>query len=139
MARRQPQDIPALQRIADIPQRTLQQDGETLLQIIRDALQLPPESWPERLDPPLAQREGPLLKRLKNHVREQAEQLNLPPEVLLRKREYEAIVRSGMNGGTYALPTRLLGWRYDVVGESLLRLAQEPSVSLDNSDHEDNQ
>lgn len=139
MARKQPKDVAALQRIPDIPHRTLQQDGETLLRLIREALDLPEGAWPERLDPPLAQKEGPLLKRLKNHVREQAEQLNLPPEVLLRKREYEAIVRSGMKGGTYALPMRLLGWRYDVVGESLLRLAQAPLTSTDESDHEDNQ
>lgn len=137
MARKQPQDMAALQRIPDIPHRTLQHDGETLLQLIRQTLHLPSEAWPARLDPPLAQKEGPLLKRLKNHVREQAEQLNLPPEVLVRKKEYEAIVRSGMKGGTYTLPTRLLGWRHGVIGESLLRLAQEPVVPTSEPSHEE--
>ena len=139
MARKQPQDMAALQRIPDIPHRTLQQDGETLLQLIRQTLHLNAEAWPARLDPPLAQKEGPLLKCLKNHVREQAEQLNLPPEILLRKKEYEAIIRSGMKGGTYVLPARLLGWRHGVIGESLLRLAQEPIVPTSEPNHESDQ
>lgn len=130
MARKQPKDIAQLQRIDDIPHRTLQQDGETLLQIIQQSLATEAAQWPARLDPPLAQSEGPLLKHLKNHVREQAEHLGLPPEVLVRKKEYEAIVRSGMKGGSYTLPERLLGWRYNVIGQTLLRAAQEPLLPI---------
>lgn len=143
MARKQPKDLVQLQRIEDIPHRTLQQDSETLLQIIRTVTADPARILPARLDPPLAQAEGPLLKALKNYVRERAEQLGLPAEVLVRKKEYEAIVRSGMNGGVYRLPERLLAWRYSVVGADLLRVAQHyveqiPS-DINEPDHESHQ
>jgi len=101
------------------------------LDIISTAAASDASTWPARLDPPLAQSEGPLMKALKQFVRETAEALNLPAEVLIRKKEYEFIVRSGMNGGQYSLPERLLGWRYDLIGEGLLRVANnyQPEVN----------
>ena len=68
------------------------------------------------------------MKTLKKYVREVAEELLLPPELLIRKKEYEAIVRSGMKGGVYALPERLLGWRYEVIGKGLLLVAENPVI-----------
>lgn len=129
MARKQPQDIVHLQRIEDIPSRTLKEDGQTLLAIIRDSVASSAETWPERLDPPLALAEAPLLKALKQWVRSRAEALNLPPETLIRKKEYEALVRSGLKGGSYELPERLQGWRYTVIGEGLKDVAQQWSSS----------
>lgn len=124
MARKRPEDLAQLQRIHDIPHRTLKHDAQTLLDIISAAAASDPTTWPARLEAPLAQSEGPLIKALKQFVRTTAEQLNLPAEVLIRKKEYEFIVRSGMKGGSYKLPSRLLGWRYDLIGEGLLRVAQ---------------
>jgi ribonuclease D len=129
LARRQPKDVPHLQRIEDIPPRTLRNDSETLVDIIRAGAQANPADLPARLDPPLAPNEAPLMKTLKQYVRDQADALGLPAELLIRKKEYEAIVRSGMvrpgiKAGTYTLPERLRGWRYGVIGEGLLRIAQ---------------
>ncbi len=126
MARKQPQDAAHLQRIEDIPSRTFRSDSETLLRIIRTSAATDSATWPERLEAPLAPSEAPLIKALKKYVREVAEGLNLPPELLIRKKEYEAIVRSGMKGGVYALPERLLGWRYEVIGKGLLLVAENP-------------
>ncbi|MCE3254173.1 MAG: ribonuclease, partial [Cellvibrio sp.] len=64
------------------------------------------------------------MKALKNYVREFSEQAQLPAEVLIRKKDYETLVRSGMNGGEYQLPARLLGWRFALIGEGLLQLVQ---------------
>lgn len=139
MARKQPQDMGSLQRINDLSPRTLRDSGEELLQIIHSTAASNPQSWPERLHPPLAQSEGPQLKRLKKRVREIAEQLDLPAEILIRKKEYEALVRSGLDGGAYALPERLLGWRYPVIGEPLLNLASAPLELTNESDHESDQ
>lgn len=138
MARKRPKDIVQLQRINDMPQRTLQHDSQTLLQLIREAADTDPSTWPQRLNLPLAQSEGPLLKALKAYVREQAEQLELPPEVLARKKEYEALVRSGMNGGTYTLPERLLGWRHALIGAGLLATAKSfvLPVEIDHESHQ---
>lgn len=127
IARKKIQDIAHLSKVPDIPSRTLKNDAETILQIVRDALELDESSWPARLDPPLAQSEGPLMKALKNFVREYAEQAQLPPEVLIRKKDYEYLVRSGMHGGEYQLPPRLLGWRFALIGEDLLSLSRTQS------------
>ena len=126
MARKQPQDAAHLQRIEDIPSRTLRNDTETLLNIICTSAATDSATWPVRLDAPLAPSEAPLMKALKKYVREIAEALLLPPELLIRKKEYEAIVRSGMKGGAYTLPERLLGWRYEVIGKGLLLVAENP-------------
>jgi ribonuclease D len=123
MARKQPTDVGHLQRIDDIPSRTLKNDADELLDIIQAAANSPEASWPDRLDPPLAPSEGPIMKALKAYVREQAEQLEMPAEILIRKKEYEALVRSGMKGGSYTLPERLLGWRFAIIGQGLLQLA----------------
>lgn len=124
IARKKIQDVAHLSKVADIPSRTLKNDAEAILHIVRDALEMDESSWPARLDPPLAQSEAPLMKTLKNYVREYAEQAQLPPEVLIRKKDYEYLVRSGMQGGEYQLPERLLGWRFALIGEGLLKLAK---------------
>lgn len=131
IARKKIQDMTHLLKVPDIPSRTLKNDAETILQIVCEALELDESSWPARLDPPLAQSEGPLMKTLKNYVREYAEQMQLPPEVLIRKKDYEYLVRSGMHGGEYQLPERLLGWRFALIGEGLLKVAQTQSQYLE--------
>lgn len=124
IARKRVQDLSQLAKVVDVPSRTLKNDADVLLQIVRDALLLGESAWPARLDPPLAQSEGPLMKALKTYVREFAAQENLPAEILIRKKDYEFVVRSGMKTGEYQLPARLLGWRFALIGESLLRIAQ---------------
>lgn len=129
IARKKVQDLTYLQKIPDIPSRTVKNDGETIVKIVSDALKGAESSWPLRLDPPLAQSEGPLMKSLKNFVREFAERQQIPAEVLIRKKDYEFIVRSGMNGGSYQLPVRLQGWRFGLIGEGLLHIAQKQLLS----------
>jgi len=124
IARKKPRDMSALQRIADLPSRTLRQDGQQLLAIVAEQEDSAPSDWPERIEPPLALSEGPLMKSLKQFVRAQAEAEQLPAEVLMRKKDYEFIVRSGMKGGDYQLPPRLTGWRYPLIGEGLLAVAR---------------
>lgn len=133
IARKKIQDSAQLQRVPDIPSRTLKNDSDTIFKIVADALVVDESAWPARLDPPLAQSEGPLMKVLKNYVREFAEQAKLPPEVLIRKKDYELLVRSGMNGGEYRLPERLLGWRYDLIGAGLLQLVREQNLNQQNA------
>lgn len=133
MARKQPQDIAHLQKIDDIPSRTLRNDTETLLTLIKASAATESAGWPARLEAPLALGEAPLMKTLKKYVREVAEALNLPPEILIRKKEYEALVRSGMKGGAYTLPKRLLGWRYELIGKGLLELVQSSAMAKSNT------
>jgi ribonuclease D len=133
VARKKPQELEQLQRIADIPRGTLKNDHDIILAIVKTQMASDASTWPARLDAPLAQSEGPLIKALKQFVRDKAEADNIPAEILIRKKDYEAIVRSGMKSGIYQLPKRLQGWRYSVIGEGLLQLAQSIKDSSVNS------
>lgn len=139
IARRQPSDLEQLQRIRDLPPRTLRDYGEQLLAIVAASGASDPASWPERLPPPLAIREAAQLKRLKKHVRDLAEKLDMPVEIFVRKKEYEELLRSGLHGEEFVLPSRLQGWRFEVVGQALLALAQEALPVIDETDHESHQ
>ncbi|HEY7884232.1 MAG TPA: ribonuclease D [Cellvibrionaceae bacterium] len=120
IARRQPTELGQLQRIDGMPRRTLHEDGETLLDIVATVSALPDSAWPPKPDLSLDRRYGPVMKALKECVRDIAEALDLPPELLIRKKEYEQLVRSGLDGGTFVLPPRLTGWRQAVIGDRLL-------------------
>lgn len=139
IARRQPSDLEQLQRIRDLPPRTLRDYGEQLLAIVAASGASDPASWPERLPPPLAIREAAQLKRLKKHVRDLAEKLDMPVEIFVRKKEYEELLRSGLHGEEFVLPSRLQGWRFEVVGQTLLALAQEALPVNDETNHESHQ
>lgn len=139
IARRQPSDLEQLQRIRDLPPRTLRDYGDQLLAIVAASGASDPASWPERLPPPLAIREAAQLKRLKKHVRDLAEKLDMPVEIFVRKKEYEELLRSGLHGEEFVLPSRLQGWRFEVVGQALLALAQEALPVNDETNHESHQ
>ena len=125
LARTKPTSVNQLLRIDGLPSRIAKNDGDTLIGLIergRDA-----DTLPARLPKPLPPEQGDLLKALKARTRQEAETLGLPPEVLVRKKDYEAIVRSGMAGG-FQLPPRLQGWRRAVIGELLLGAARDFAV-----------
>lgn len=124
VARKKPTTLNQLSHCGEIPQRTLKADGEHILAMVAGALASDPATFPDRVEPPLAQSQGPLMKALKAFVREQAEAVNIPSEILIRKKEYEHIVRSGLKGGSYQLPERLKGWRYPIIGKGLIHLAE---------------
>ena len=121
IARRLPAEQHQLQRIEGFPKRTLNDHGDTLLDLVAQARVLPAEAWPDPVPPPLDRRYGALIKTLKAYVRAQAQAHDLPPELLIRKRDYEDIVRAATEGQGPELPPRLTGWRYDIIGLGLLR------------------
>jgi len=127
LARSQPDQLAALSKIEGLAPRTVRGDGEALLALIADTLAQPLSTYPDRLPEPLARSTADLVKALKQSARQVAEDLAVPAEVLLRKKDIEALVRSGQ-AGRHQLPERLLGWRKDVVGDRLLQLAEQWSA-----------
>lgn len=117
-----PETIAQLTEIEGIHRRTLDEDGEALLSIVKTSQEVATEQLPELLPPPLGREERNLLKALKVVSNNKAEALALPPEALARKKDYESIVRSCMQGECL-LPPRLNQWRFDVIGCELLQKA----------------
>lgn len=120
LARTQPDNLVALARIEDMHPKTVRQDGETLLQLIREAAALPPEQWPEAVPEPLPIEASALLKKLRAVGQREGERLDIVPELMLRKKTLEALLKSGYPNGPYQLPDSLRGWRRELMGQALL-------------------
>ncbi|MEO9330895.1 ribonuclease D [Ectopseudomonas guguanensis] len=120
LARTQPDNLVALARIEDMHPKTVRQDGETLLRLIREAAVLPPEQWPEALPEPLPIEASALLKKLRAVGQREGERLGIAPELMLRKKTLEALLKSGFPKGPYQLPDSLRGWRRELMGQALL-------------------
>ncbi|MDF2643746.1 MAG: rnd [Pseudomonas sp.] len=120
LAKTQPDNLSALSRIEDMHPRTVRQDGEFLLELIKKAGSLPPEQWPAALPEPLPIDAAGVLKRLKAIGQTYAEQLDMAPELMLRKKTLEALLKSGYPDGPYQLPESLRGWRRELMGQALL-------------------
>jgi ribonuclease D len=120
LARTQPRDLVALARIEDMHPRTVRQDGETILRLIAEAAALPVEQWPAQLPEPLPLEVSPLLKKLRAVGLREAERLQIAPELMLRKKVLEALLKTGYPSGPYRLPDSLRGWRRALMGQALL-------------------
>lgn len=126
LARTQPADLIALARIEDMHPRTVRQDGETLLELIRAAAATPEQDWPSPLPEPLPLEVSGLLKKLRAVGQREAEALEIAPELMLRKKVLEALLKTGYPDGPYQLPDSLRGWRRERMGQALLDLLSEP-------------
>jgi ribonuclease D len=129
LARFQPTDLGALSRIEDMHPRTVRQDGEALLQLIRQAAALSPEAWPQPVEEPLPLEAGRLIKKLRAIGQAEAVRLGMAPELMLRKKSLEALLRSGYPDGPYQLPDNLRGWRRERLGQALLDALSAPGES----------
>ena len=128
LARSQPKDLVGLARIEDMHPKTVRQDGETILELIRDAAALPQSEWPPAMPEPLPIEASALLKKLKALGQAEAERLQIVPELMLRKKTLEALLKSGYPDGPYRLPDSLRGWRRELMGQPLLDCLQGESA-----------
>jgi ribonuclease D len=110
-------DMQQLKRIQEISSRFLDVLGTVFLTVVIDTLN-DTGYYKELLNRPLTASQNTTLKSLKAEVRQVAEDLGLPPELLVRKRDYEALIRSAPQ---YYLPESLSDWRQDVIGDRLLQ------------------
>lgn len=120
LARTQPDNLVALARIEDMHPKTVRQDGETLLRLIKRAAAMPQDEWPPALPEPLPIEAAALLKKLRAIGQREGERLNIAPELMLRKKTLEALLKTGYPSGPYRLPESLRGWRRELMGQALL-------------------
>ncbi len=114
-----PLDQRQLKRIQDISPRFVEHKGHGLCALISDTLD-DQADYPERLPKPLNSEQTSQLKQLKSQVGQVAKSLELPQELLVRKKDYEALIRSKNASGACQLPESLQDWREQVVGSVLL-------------------
>ena len=120
LARTQPDNLQALAKIEDMHPRTVRQDGGHILELIKRAASVPAEQWPQALPEPLPIEASAVLKQLRAIGQAEAERLDMAPELMLRKKTLEALLKSGYPDGPYQLPDSLRGWRRERMGQALL-------------------
>lgn len=125
----QPKTIEALSRADGIKSSAVRKHGADILKIVAEAQQTPTSELPEALSKPLSSRAGEIMKEMKQVLSGISEQLDLAPEHLARKKDLEALLRSGYPRGTFELPEALCGWRHELVGKPLLQLLTANEVS----------
>lgn len=114
----------ALSQIEDIKPRAVRQDGATILSYLQMAKDSAEAKPPEPIIQPLSYDWNKPLKQLKAMARDKAAELDMAPEILLRKKDLDALIRSG-DDGEYSLPVSLSGWRKAVIGDALLLKLKE--------------
>lgn len=125
LANELPADMAHLAQLEDMHPRILRQEGATLLAIIKQARSLAEADWPDALPEPLPIESTKVLKRLRKVGLELGLQLDIAPELMLRKKILEQLLRSGYPKGPYALPDSLQGWRRELMGEALLKCLED--------------
>ncbi len=129
IARLRPKTSQDLLAIDEVGPKTVRHYGDAIIDIVKQAWALADNALPSRLPKPLPPETGTLMKALKSHVGHRAEQLQIAKELLAKKRDYEALLRSGFNGRDYQLPETLMGWRKSVVGDELLALVKRNNAA----------
>ncbi|GKW49982.1 ribonuclease D [Halomonas sp. NCCP-2165] len=121
IAERMPENRHELARVDGLKPSQIKRDGDPLLALVKEAKHCDEAELPAALPVPTSPAFKKRLKALKRVVTAEAEALGVAPELLLRRRDLEALVTAHLNGGVLPLPG---GWR----GE---RLAAALSHALD--------
>jgi ribonuclease D len=127
MARYQPEHQGDLAR-AGMKPHVRQREGEQSLTLIANAMVADESCWPDVLQKPLSPQAGELLKVLKKAVTERADSIDIPADMLVKKKTLEALLRTGYPRGPYQLPEPLQGWRKVEIAEQLLEYLQRSDV-----------
>lgn len=128
LAYEQPKDLAHLARLEDMHPRIVRNEGTILLGLISRARDLPQDQWPAVLPEPLPIEASKVLKTLRKIGLAYGEELNIAPELMLRKKILEELLRNGYPKGPYSLPRSLQGWRRELMGDALLMCLAEGAM-----------
>ncbi|WP_246434678.1 ribonuclease D [Teredinibacter haidensis] len=121
-----PSHISQLRAFEGLTDRMIRTDGENLITVVQAALEQDVESYPALIEKPLTSSENKWAKKMRACVGVIAEEQNVAPELLMKKRDYEAITRrffqqesDNLENILEALKSHISGWRYDLLSEPL--------------------
>lgn len=121
LANELPAEMAELAPLEDMHPRIMRQEGATLLKLVKQGRDVPEADWPEALPEPLPIEASKVLKGLRKIGLALGLELDIAPELMLRKKILEELLRSGYPNGPYQLPESLQGWRRELMGEALLK------------------
>lgn len=120
MAQQRPETMSQLRGIDGLTERMIRADGQALLRLIRENRHISVDKLPVAVPRPLPS-SHPAVKILREKVQLVAEKFDIPSELLVRKKDYDLLLRMrGKKGLFTGLPEVLSGWRKSIVGDMLL-------------------
>ena len=111
-----------LSRIEGIRHGTIKKDGDDILELVDIARNRAQAMWPASLPSPIGHPYREWSKAMKKTVRQAAEANNLPPELLVKKRQLEQVLNRAIRGELNYVPDEWKGWREAIVGQPLIDL-----------------
>ncbi|MBZ5489051.1 ribonuclease D [Halomonas aquamarina] len=102
----------------------IKKEGDTLLSLVKKALQVDEASLPARCPDPMQPAFKRRFKALKGVVTQKAGELGIASEVLMRRRDIEALVVQDMAGEPLTLPN---GWRGECLADGFVQALEEVS------------
>ncbi|PMR67681.1 ribonuclease D [Halomonas heilongjiangensis] len=108
IAERLPENRFELAQVEGVKPPLVKREGDELLTLVREALHVDEQALPPAMPSPMAPDFKRRLKALKRVVHAEAEALGLAPEVLMRRRDLEALVTADLEQQPLPLPG---GWR----------------------------
>lgn len=117
IARLCPADIGELRCIDDLGKNFIRHEGNEVIDLVQQALKIDEEMLPDPIPDPLDGGAKNRLKRAQQFARNRAEELELPTEMLIRKRWLITLMQNLRDSVSASeddlLPEELKGWRYD--------------------------
>lgn len=123
IAKDKPRHVGELRKYEGMIERVIRADGDTIIAVVEESLASDQSQWPVLLPKPLPAKLSSLMKQFKKRVNTLAEELDMAPELLMRKKDYEHLVREIASSGENAnlvLPENLRGWREEVLRQPLV-------------------
>ncbi|WP_373183655.1 ribonuclease D [Halomonas campaniensis] len=122
IAEAMPENRFELASVEGIKPTLIKRDGDDLLRLVGEARHVDEAELPPAMPSPMAPAFKQRFKALKRVVAAEAEALGLAPEVLLRRRDLEALVTAHLESQPLPLPS---GWRGERLNAGLVKALEE--------------
>ena len=110
-----------LSRVDDMRGKNIREDGDIILTILAGAKELLAEKGTvQSIKKPLDPLWNKRFRKIKQLANEAAVEQGIAPEIVIRKKDLEALVRTKEEFGEYRIPQGLRGWRESLLGEQIL-------------------
>ena len=131
IAKIMPEHVGQLRKVETLIERIIKKDGAQIIGVVQAAKEATPVGAQPIIERPIDSRDKPLLADFRACTEALAESLSIPKEMLLKKRDFEELVRAEKRGEREKfLRENLTGWRQRVLFEPLktLQLTQQGEV-----------
>lgn len=122
LAARQPRQVAEMASLDEATPGWVKRYAEEVLQVIAEATQLSEDQWPEVRVSPLSKEYKATRKQLRQALAEEAKQLDLPQELLARRKQQDAWLQALLTGQKPEVAETCPAWRRERLQAALNNL-----------------